>query len=185
MELKIFQQKVINDLQEFLEILNSKQKVDIAFSEYWQAKGVNVGFGGLSAYKNNIKNVPHVCFKVPTGGGKTFIACNSIKPVFDAMPFTKTKAVVWLVPSNTILEQTIENLKNTDHPYRQKINVDFNGRVEIYTKGELLNAQGFNPTAVSEQLSIFVLSYDTFRSRKKEDRKIYQENGNLKPFVQQ
>ena len=44
--------------------------------------------------------------------------------------------------------------------------------------------QNFNPAAVSENLSIFVLSYDSFRTSKKDGRKAYQENGNLTSFSQ-
>lgn len=182
MELKKFQQKVIHELEDFLQILNNTKRADIAYNKFWEKREISTGLNGLKGYKNNVKNVPHVCFKVPTGGGKTFIACNSIKPIFEAMPFTKTKAVVWLVPSNSILEQTINNLKNTDHPYRQKINLHFSGKVEIYTKDQLLNGQNFNPITINEQLSIFILSYDSLRSNNKENRKIYQENGNLKDF---
>ncbi|HOH59238.1 MAG TPA: DEAD/DEAH box helicase family protein, partial [Bacilli bacterium] len=105
-----------------------------------------------------------------------------IKPILDSMPKDKLKFVVWLVPSNSILEQTIKNLTNKNHPYRQKIDLDFNNKVEVYTKEELINAQNFNPTVVSEQLSICVLSYDSLRSNKKEGRKVYQENSNLTPF---
>ncbi|MDY0410134.1 DEAD/DEAH box helicase [Paracerasibacillus soli] len=182
MGLKTFQKKVISQLTRFLELINETNNIESAYNTYWNEQDVLVGTNGVQAYKNNIKNVPHVCFKVPTGGGKTYIAASSIKPVFDAMPFSKTKAVVWLVPSNSILEQTINNLKDINHHYRQKIDVDFNNRVEVYTKEQLLNGQNFNPTTVNEQLSIFVLSYDTLRSRNKEDRKIYQENGNLSQF---
>ena len=130
-----------------------------------------------------LPGVPNLCFKVPTGGGKTFLACSAVRPVFDALPFTKTKAVVWLVPSDAILTQTAKALKDPRHPYRQKIDVDFGGRVEVYTKQELLNGQNFNPTAVTEQLSIMVLSYDSFRGRGKEGLKAYQENSNLAAFA--
>ena len=51
------------------------------------------------------------------------------------------------------------------------------------TKQELLNGQNFNPTAVTEQLSIMVLSYDSFRGRGKEGLKAYQENSNLAAFA--
>ena len=135
------------------------------------------------AIPNVIPGVPNLCFKVPTGGGKTFIACNAVRPIFDALPATKTKAVVWLVPSDAILTQTAKSLKNPHHPYRQKIDVDFGGRVEVYTKQELLNGQNFNPTAVTEQLSVMVLSYDSFRGRGKEVLKAYQENSNLAEFA--
>ena len=47
----------------------------------------------------------------------------------------------------------------------------------------MLNGQNFNPTSVSDNLSVFVLSYDSFRTSKKDGRKAYQENGSLLPFV--
>ncbi|MGM1019018.1 MAG: DEAD/DEAH box helicase [Bacillota bacterium] len=183
MELKSYQKRVIQDLTRFLEILNETKNSEVAYKNYWNEKGINVGFGGVPTYKNTIKNTPHICFKVPTGGGKTFLACSAIRPVFDALPFTKSKAIVWLVPSNSILEQTIRNLKNITHPYRQKLDTDFNGRVEIYTKDQLLCGQNFNPTSVNEQLSVFILSYDSLRSNRKDGRKVYQENGNLNQFT--
>lgn len=39
--------------------------------------------------------------------------------------------------------------------------MDFGGAVEVYSKAQLLTGQNFNPTSVTEQLSIFVLSYPT------------------------
>ena len=179
MELKSYQKKVIADLTRYLELLNETKSDAAAFRLFWQEKSAPI----LGLYQNVIPGVPNLCFKVPTGGGKTFIACNAVRPIFDALPATKTKAVVWLVPSDAILTQTVKALKDTSHPYRQKIDVDFGGRVEVYTKQELLNGQNFNPTAVTEQLSIMVLSYDSFRGRGKEGLKAYQENSNLAAFA--
>lgn len=179
MELKTYQKKVIADLTRYLELLNETKSDATAFRLFWQEKSAPT----LGLYQNVIPGVPNLCFKVPTGGGKTFIACNAVRPIFDALPATKTKAVVWLVPSDAILTQTAKSLKNPQHPYRQKIDVDFGGRVEVYTKQELLNGQNFNPTAVTEQLSVMVLSYDSFRGRGKEVLKAYQENSNLAEFA--
>lgn len=179
MELKSYQKKVIADLTRYLELLNETKSDAAAFRLFWQEKSAPT----LGRYQNVIPGVPNLCFKVPTGGGKTFIACNAVRPIFDALPATKTKAVVWLVPSDAILTQTAKALKDTSHPYRQKIDVDFGGRVEVYTKQELLNGQNFNPTAVTEQLSVMVLSYDSFRGRGKEGLKAYQENSNLAEFA--
>lgn len=138
---------------------------------------------GMPPYKTELAGVPQVCFKVPTGGGKTFLAANSIKPIFDSMPHIHPKAVVWLVPSDAILTQTYRTLTDKNHDYRKKIDVDFGNKVEIYSKQQLLNGQNFNPTSVSDNLSVFVLSYDSFRTSKKDGRKAYQENGSLLPFV--
>ena len=179
MEMKTYQKKVIADLVRYLELLNETCDSSAAFYHFWHEKSAP----SLGIYQDILPGVPNLCFKVPTGGGKTFIACNSVRPIFDALPVTKTKAVVWLVPSDAILTQTIKALKDVRHPYRQKIDVDFGGRVEVYTKEELLNGQNFNPTAVTEQLSIMVLSYDSFRGRGKEGLKAYQENSNLANFA--
>lgn len=179
MEMKGYQKAIIHDLTHYLELLNNMQSYIVAFWQFWREKSVPT----LGEYRDMIPGVPNLCFKVPTGGGKTFIACNAVRPIFDALPAAKTKAVVWLVPSDAILTQTVKTLKDTSHPYRQKIDMDFGGRVEVYTKQELLNGQNFNPIAVTEQLSIMVLSYDSFRGRGKEGLKAYQENSNLAEFA--
>ncbi|GBL34861.1 hypothetical protein EMGBS15_04560 [Filimonas sp.] len=119
---------------------------------------------------------------MPTAGGKTFIACNAIKTIFDAFAYDKIKAVMWLVPSITILDQTIKNLKDPSHPYRQKINAHFGNKVEVFDKAALLQGSGFNATSVKEQLNIMVFSFDSLRAKNKEDRKVFQENGNLQSF---
>lgn len=182
MELKNYQKNVISDLTRYLELLNVTGNIGSAYKQLWEEKSVPVGFGGLPAYQNILPGVPDLCFKVPTGGGKTFLACNAIKPVFDELPQTKIKAVVWLVPSDAILEQTLAALRNPAHPYRQKLDTDFGGRVEIYTKQELLAGQNFNINTVTEQISIMVLSYDSFRGRK-ESLKARQENSSLAPMA--
>lgn len=186
MELKTYQKKVMGDLERFLTLLTEKQNIKLAYSTLWEEKGVEVSMsetpGTIPYYKTTLPGVPQVCIKVPTGGGKTFLAANAIKPIFDSMPGHHPKAVVWLVPSDAILNQTINTLQDSNHFYRQKINTDFFGAVEVYTKEQLMNGQKFNPTEVMEQLSVFVLSYDSFRTSKKEGRKAYQENGNLVSF---
>ncbi len=186
MELKPYQQQVINDLGLFLENIQETKDIKEAFYDFWSKhpKTPLFPFAGtaIEPYKNNVARVPHICVKVPTAGGKTFIACNAIKSIFDAFAYNKTKAVVWLVPSITILEQTIKNLKDTNHPYRQKINAHFGNKVEVFDKAALLQGSGFNASSVKEQLNIFVLSFDSIRTANKEGRKVFEQNGSLQSF---
>lgn len=182
MELKGFQKSVIKDLRTFMTLLSDTESIRKAYKMLWEGKNVPIGDNGMPPYNMTIQGVPQVCVKVPTGGGKTFLAANAIKPIFENMPHIHPKCVVWLVPSDAILQQTVNTLSNSEHPYRQRINTDFCGKVEVYTKEQLLNGQNFNPVSVDENLSIFVLSYDSFRASKKEGRKAYQENGNLASF---
>lgn len=181
MELKAYQKRVLADLQRYLELLKETNSMSAAYQKLWNEKSVPVGDTGMHPYISIIPNAPVVCAKVPTGGGKTYIAANAIRPVFEQLPVGKAKAVVWLVPSEAILTQTVNALKDPNHPYRQAINADFGGKVEVYTKTELLAGQGLNISAVFDQLTLMVLSYDSFRGRK-EALKSKQENSALAPL---
>lgn len=183
MELKSYQARTIQELKEFIAFTKTSKNAAEAYENYWKSKGIiPASDANIKPYNDSVKNAPHVCLKVPTAGGKTFIACSSLKAIFDEYSAIQRKAVVWLVPSDSILEQTKAALKNPNHPYRQRINVDFANRVEAYEKSELLAGQGFSPTTVRENLSIFVLSFDSLRTSRKEGRKVYQDNGALMSF---
>ena len=178
MELKNYQKAVIRDLERYLECLMQTNNIETAYRQLWEEKNVPVGLGGMPRYQNFLPGVPNVCLKVPTGGGKTFIAANAIEPIFRALGVMQRRVVVWLVPSDAILTQTLSALRNPAHPYRQKIDVAFGSRVEVYTKDQLLFGTRFNIATINEQLSILVLSYDSFRG-KKEQLKARQENSSL------
>lgn len=186
MELNHYQRQVMRDLSDYIGCVNRGTNLFSAWREYWFAKDVAVGLGGVPSYNNSIERVLHVCMKVPTGGGKTFMACASVKRIFDALPAGKPQVVVWLVPSDSILTQTIRNLSDVSHPYRQKLDQDFAGRVGVYTKEMLLNGQNFSPDTVREMLTICIMSYSSLRinSRNRDVRKVYQENGNLFRFAE-
>lgn len=184
MELKSYQARTLNDLKEFISFTKTSNTAAEAYEKYWLSKNVRPAKdANIKPYNDSVKNAPHVCLKVPTAGGKTFIACSAIKTIFEEYTAIQQKCVVWLVPSDSILEQTKNALKNPEHPYRQRINVDFANRVEVYEKNELLQAQGFSPSSVNENLNIFVLSFDSLRTSKKEGRKVYQDNGSLMGFA--
>ena len=187
MELKSYQQDVINDLDNFLDYLNKYINPAKAFNTYWKDK---IGEynpltnSGMKPYKNNIPGAVHIAIKVPTAGGKTFIACNALHSINKHFNEGNPKAVVWLVPWSNLLQQTYNNLSNPSHPYREKLNSLFGNKVEVFQKEQLLQGANFNPTTTTEQLNIFVLNFSSLRidKAKKEDRKIFQENGALESF---
>ena len=188
MELKSYQHKVIQDLENYLHYVQEHKKINVAFNKYWEDKigPYNPLTGdGMEPYKNNIPNAANVCIKVPTAGGKTFIACNALHSIFNAFGSELPKVVVWLVPWSNLLDQTVANLSNPEHPYRQRLDTLFNHRVEVYEKKDLLQGSNFNPTVVQDQLSIIVMGFASLRASNKEDRKVFQENGQLAPFVAQ
>ena len=105
MELKGYQQTNLNALDRFLECVGKHNNITKGFYEFWQTNNPPLTpFPGaiIEPYKNNVVGAPHVCHKVPTGGGKTFIASAALKVAMDRIN-PLYKVVVWLVPSNAIL----------------------------------------------------------------------------------
>jgi type III restriction enzyme len=190
MELKDYQTRVLRDLADYLDVLDRTPNLAQAFADYWVGKGVRMGSAGgrqgMEPYKNTVPGVPHICAKVPTAGGKTFIAVNALDTIFSALSKRspmRPKMVVWLVPSLTILDQTVQALNSPTHPYRKRLDQLFRHRVAVYEKRDLLMGAGFSHDTAQEQLSIVVMSFDSLRAKNKEDRKIFQENGNLSSFL--
>ena len=188
MELKDYQKEVLDELNAYFSYLEKYQDLRKAYQEFWEDRGISMSSMEnkiIRPYDNSIKNVPNVTIKVPTAGGKTFIACNALRTIFDNMPKELTKVVTWFVPSDTILKQTYLNLSNPDHPYRQKIDSLFNSRVNVISKESALMGKGMSMNDLREKLTILVLSVDSFATNTGNDRKSYRENENLSEIIKQ
>ena len=197
MQLKEYQQQTLRDLELYIETLNNSKSLSVAYSQYWADKGVSVnGFSNsyLHPYINSVHGVPRVTLKVPTAGGKTFIACNAIKRIMDKLQTgAQNQVVAWFVPSDTILKQTLEKLQDVSHPYRQTIDALFSHRVVVVDKEAALMGQGISPVQLHDNLTIFVLSAQSFIEtiRVKKDKsaeqlkpRAFRENGNFLEHTQ-
>lgn len=193
MELKTYQQDVLDDLAQYIKTLNNSNNLSSAFAKYWKSKAADDGID--IHYHDTVKGVPNVTIKVPTAGGKTFIACNALRTIFDELPDRPFgQVVVWFVPSDTILTQTFANLSNKEHPYRQKLDSLFNNRVTVVDKTMALSGNGISPTDIAGNLTIFVLSVQSFIERVQHNHTdktylnnplAYRDNGNLDGYVKQ
>ena len=186
MELKIYQQSVLDDLDLYIEELDKQPTIKAAFRSYWANKGVSVDSiesEYLRPYNDEITGVPNITIKVPTAGGKTYIACRALKHIFQTYSNDKPKVVVWFVPSDPILKQTYNNLHNPNHPYRRALDVDFGNKVNVVDKESALVGQNIHPTQLKENLTIFVFSVQSFASNNKDGRKARRENENLAEHV--
>ena len=183
MNLNSYQRKVIQDLENYLDHLKQNNgNMITAFSSYWRESGIT----GVT-YTNHIAKCPHVCFKVPTAGGKTFIAVNAIAPLFDFMQnyiSDKSKLVLWLVPSLSILQQTAKALKDPSHPYHLHLKSLFNGRINVFERDEVISGAGFNRDSVQDSLNIILMSFDALKSTNKDNRRAFKENGALASFTE-
>ena len=185
-QLNDYQDRVVGQIALYADSYVREKNLDGAWKAYWDACGVPTDDGNwVRPYNDNGGGVPRLCIKVPTGGGKTIIGVAALKKLFESFGPNEPRVVVWLVPSEAILTQTIRNFSSSDCWYRQRLLADFNGRVEVYDKDSLLNGQNFSPDTVRENLSVCVLCFNSLRinARSQADRKVFQENGLLEKFA--
>lgn len=124
----------------------------------------------------SLPGLPYVCLRIPTGGGKTILAAHSIAVAADSFQRTDAPTVVWLVPSQTIRDQTLASLQDRAHPNRRALAERFGENVRVMGVADALYAKraDYDGGAV-----IIVATIQAFRVEETEGRKVYDANGEL------
>ncbi|WP_376100953.1 DEAD/DEAH box helicase family protein (plasmid) [Roseomonas sp. CCTCC AB2023176] len=122
--------------------------------------------------------VPNATLKVPTGGGKTFLAAASIAPIQRVLVGADAGLILWVVPNDAIYRQTLTRLRDRADPYRQALDRAGAGRVRIATKDDPLDARD-----VAANLVVLVLMLQSANREDRESLKIFRESGRVRGFV--
>jgi type III restriction enzyme len=125
-----------------------------------------------------LPDVPYVCLRLPTGGGKTILASHSITVAKDAWIEKDFPLVLWLVPTNTIRLQTAEALKDPRHPYRQVLDQAFEGRVRVFDIGDFTQ---LTPHDMRSNLCVVVGTIQALRQSKTDKYHVYRHHEMLEP----
>jgi len=188
MELKEYQKKVLDSLNNYLDSLNEyKDKYyralevdpDIARGYDFTEQAWQKAIGSIHhSHRNGINElVPEFYIKVPTGGGKTFLACHAIDLINKKFLNKQTGLILWIVPTTQIYRQTLINLRNREHPYRQMLDISSGGRTVIKEKMDY-----FNRLDVEENLVIMLLMLQSSNRQNKETLKVFQDSGSFTDF---
>lgn len=168
-ELKKYQQKSVDILKDYLKELGK------ACSKY--------AFMGITdkPYKSEFFNeTPFVCIKIPTGGGKTLVACHSVVEVMSSVLKHKMDRgiVMWFVPSEAIKSQTIRKFKDRNDWHRKVLDEAFDNNVRIFSNEEALRIRKED---IEDNICIIISSLEAFRKERaiQNKYKVYQENGAL------
>ena len=121
--------------------------------------------------------VPNVVYKVPTGGGKTFLAVASLAMIFGRYLARTTGFVLWVVPNEAIYAQTKRQLIDRQHPYRQMLDVMSGNAVRILEKDSTLDAQD-----VDSQLCVMLLMLQSSNRENKDSLKMFKDRGDVRGF---
>lgn len=117
--------------------------------------------------------IPHVCLKVPTGGGKTLLAVTALERIKRGTGF-----VLWVVPTKAIFEQTDKAFRTREHPYRQILERISGGRVKLLKKTSRFTRQD-----VENYLCVMLLMLPSAnRRRNTEFLKIFRDSGGYTSF---
>ena len=117
--------------------------------------------------------VPHVCLKVPTGGGKTLLGVAALERIKQDTGF-----VLWIVPTRAIYEQTLKAFRTREHPYRQMLERISGGKVKLLQKDDRFTRQD-----VESRLCIMMLMLPSANRQKGKDfLKIFRDSGGYTSF---
>ena len=164
--LKEYQERTLETLTEYYQNCLRLQNVNTAFYDLTQRP---------YAALDGLRGMPYICLRLPTGGGKTFVACHAVSITASELLKTESPIVLWLVPSNAIRDQTLKALKEPDHPYRDAFR-SAGHSVEIRTIGEALHLQ---PHILNTKTTIIVSTMQAFRVEDTDGRKVYEDSGAL------
>ena len=205
MQLKIYQQNALEQLDRWLEALKDarlrREKVTQALEESGVDVPEEVKNYPLAAWRN-LKNqnvlpavqnqdgksevpdyisrtatsgepAPHICLKIPTGGGKTLLGVAALERIKQDTGF-----VLWIVPTRAIYEQTLKAFRTREHPYRQMLERISGGKVKLLQKDDRFTKQD-----VASRLCIMMLMLPSAnRQTGKDFLKIFRDSGGYTSF---
>ena len=182
MELKRYQTAALDALREFLTRAAAKGPADafgVTVAEQDEAarlegrKPLPRTYQSLEA----MPEVPYVCLRLPTGGGKTLLATEAVG-IAAAYLRRELPLTLWMVPSDTIKKQTLEALKNTRHAYRARLDAIFGGRVRVFDIAEF---ETVRPQDIARFACVIVSTIQSFRVKDTTGGKVYAHHEELEP----
>jgi type III restriction enzyme len=121
--------------------------------------------------------VPNVVLKVPTGGGKTWLAVSAVSRVMGRYLDSNIGFVLWVVPNEAIYSQTLKHLMDRQHAYRQALDQAAAGRVKIMEKSDPLDARD-----VESNLCVMLLMLQSANRETQDSLKMFQDRGDVHSF---
>ncbi len=200
MELKDYQIKVLDYLESYLSELKTQKAEKQDYYEFQKHKGKDAPLPEksdycqlawdelkkkMAVYRTNYtvrrdgmeRNIPNICFKVPTGGGKTLLATAAIQRINQDYFKRNNGFVLWIMPSDTIYTQTSKQLRDKEHPYRQMLDRASGGRTLILEKNDRFTAQD-----TEDNLCIMLLMLQASNRNNKDTLKMFKDSGRFESF---
>lgn len=169
---KSYQQQVLESIEAYFNACHELPSPSIAYTvtteRLW---GRGNPYNPLQGFPSDM---PYFCLRVPTGGGKTWLAAKSVTMVNTLLLRIEHSVILWLVPSKQIRDQTIKALKNRTHPYHTALREA--GPITIL---DLDEAKSITRATLDTSTTVVVATRQAFQVEDEESRKVYQSSGAL------
>ena len=153
-----------------------------AFARAAQATGPALAFGELTGRPYSADafgaQVPCVCLRIPTGGGKTVLAAHAVPLLARAWCQVDAPVAVWLVPSDAILQQTLKSLQTPGHPYRAALTEAYGEQLQVCT---LEGVAQIAPPDWGRTAIVVVATIQSFRIEDTGQRNVYSFSESFEP----
>jgi type III restriction enzyme len=193
MQIKDYQLRALTRLETYLDALathtHSKRQIaerlaglDVVLPAYdvpakaWEQATQKVTY---RSYKNGLaQDTPHICLKIPTGGGKTYLATRCVELIQRKYQHTQHGLVLWIVPNKAIYAQTHKALSNIHHPYRQALDKASGGQTLIVEKDDF-----FSQSDVQNKIVVLLLMLQSGNRKVRDEQlKLFKGRGGFMSF---
>lgn len=179
MNLKTYQKKSLDWLRRYYRKVRALEEVQDTFPAATAFTAVTAeiheGQGIPYAQVKQVPGIPYVCLRIPTGGGKTMVACEAVAIGVRDLLQRDHSLVLWLVPSDTIRSQTLARLQDRNDPYRQSLDTTL-GDVAVL---DIEEAARMKRSLLDSHTVIVVATMQAFRRRDMSALNVYKNNGEL------
>lgn len=169
---KGYQSQILESVEAYFKACHELPSPSIAFTAITERLwGRGLRYNPLSGFPSDM---PYFCLRVPTGGGKTWLAAKSVALVNTHLLRSEQSVILWLVPSKPIREQTLKALKDRLHPYHDALR-----EAGPITVMDLDEAKNVTRATMDTSTTIIVATRQAFQVEDEECRKVYQSSGSL------
>jgi len=193
MQLKQYQQGSLERLRAYLEAARvygtrgAYERLQTLFSgeEHDGASSLNAGAsapkkGPAAPFQplpvEGLEEVPYVCLRLPTGGGKTLLCAHTIELAAEAYLEREFPLVLWLVPTTTIKRQTLETLQKPKHPNARALAAAFGSRYRVF---DISDFASIRPQDLAESACVVLGTFASLRVDNTEGRRAYDHHEEL------
>ena len=163
---------VLDSVEAYFKACHQHGRASLAFTAVTESLwGLGLPYRPLKGFS---PGMPYFCLRVPTGGGKTWLAAKSVALANAHLLRVQHSIVLWLVPSKTIRDQTVRGIKDRQHPLNAALREA--GPVTVL---ELAEAKSITRATLDTSTVVIVATRQAFQVEDEESRKVYESSGAL------